>query len=299
MRDLRAVTPGALRIDTHQHFWRYDPVDYAWIDERMRSLRRDFTPDDVRPAMIRAGFDGGIAVQARQTPDETEALLAYADRCPWIVGVVGWVDLAADDVERTLERAARHPKLIGVRHIVQDEPDDRFLLRTDFCRGVASLAGFGLAYDILVYPRHLPVVAEFVSRFPAQPFVLDHLAKPDIRHGRLDQWSRDLEAVAAHPNVMAKLSGLVTEASWTDWTAIDLGPCLDVAFGVFGSSRLMVGSDWPVCTLAAEYEQTMRVFTEFLSNRPEAERTAVFGGNACRLWRLGQETLPQPPFEGE
>ena len=297
MRNLRARIPGAPRIDTHQHFWRYTPADYAWIDERMVSLRRDFTPDDVRPAMEQAGFDACIAVQARQTPDETEALLVLADRYPWVAGVIGWVDLAADDVERTLERLARHPRLLGVRHIVQDEPDGRVLLRPDFCRGIAALAEFGLTYDILVYPRHLPVVAEFVSRFPSQPFVLDHLAKPDIRQGRFDRWSRDLEAVAACPNVMAKLSGLVTEASWTDWTAADLRPCLDVAFDLFGGSRLMVGSDWPVCTLAAGYDQTMRVFTECLSARPEADQRAVCGGNASRFWRLEPVTLP--PSKGE
>lgn len=275
------------RIDTHQHFWRYSATDYAWIDERMTSLRRDFLPDDVWPAMERAGFDASIAVQARQTPDETAALLAFADRHPWIVGVVGWVNLEADDVEDQLAAAARHPKLVGVRHIVQDEPDDRFLLRKSFCRGVGLLEQFGLTYDILVYPKHLPVVAEFLGRFPHQRFVLDHLAKPDIRSGTFTRWADALRAVAAHPHVMAKLSGLVTEASWSGWTPADLSPCLDVAFDLFGSDRLMVGSDWPVCTLAADYGRTMAVFADYLSARSEAERVAVLGGNAERFWRLG------------
>jgi L-fuconolactonase len=274
------------RIDTHQHYWRYSPIDYAWIDDRMSSLRRDFTPADVKPAMDRAGFDAAIAVQARQTPDETAALLAFADAHPHVAGVVGWVDLQADDVADQLAACADHPKLVGIRHIVQDEPDDRFLLRPDFCRGIAVLEEFDLAYDILVYPRHLPVVAEFVSRFPNQRFVVDHLAKPEIRHGRLDTWARDLEEVAVFPHVMAKMSALITEASWDAWTPEDLGPYLDAALDVFGPDRLMVGSDWPVCTLAADYERTMAVFTQYLAGRPAQAREAILGGNAQRFWKL-------------
>jgi L-fuconolactonase len=284
---MNVLSAGASpRIDTHQHFWRYDAAEYAWIGDNMASLKRDFRPDDVRPAMTRAGIDACIAVQARQTAEETTALLAWADAHPWIAGVVGWTDLEADEIEETLDRLARHPLLVGVRHIVQDEPDDRFLLRRPFCRGIGCLDTFGLTFDILVYPRHLPVVAEFVARFPAQRFVLDHLAKPDIRSRRFDAWTRDLAMVAAHPNVMAKLSGLVTEASWSDWKAADLRPCLDVAVELFGCDRLMVGSDWPVCTLAAEYERVMGVFTGYLASRTGAERDAVLGGNAHRFWRL-------------
>lgn len=274
------------RIDTHQHFWRYRATDYPWIDDRMAVLKRDFLPDDVRPSMERAGFGGAIAVQARQTPEETDALLDLADRHPWILGVVGWVDLEADDVEATLARWATHPKFVGVRHIVQDEPDDRFLLRPSFCRGIGRLEAFDLTYDILVYPRHLNVVADFVARFPRQRFVLDHLAKPDIRGRRFDAWARDLAAVASHPNVMAKLSGLVTEADWSGWTPEDLRPCLDRAVDLFGCDRLMVGSDWPVSTLAASYEQAMAVFVQYLGGRSEQERAAVLGGNAARCWRL-------------
>jgi L-fuconolactonase len=275
-----------MRIDTHQHFWRYEPVDYGWIDDRMLALQRDFLPDDVRPAMVEAGYDAAIAVQARQTPEETTALLDLADRHQWIAGVVGWIDLQTDDIEARLGSVARSPKLVGVRHIVQDEADDRFLLRPAFCRGVGLLEASGLTYDILVYPKHLSVVADFVSRFPQQRFVLDHLAKPDIRSGAVAKWAEDLRAVAAHPHVMAKLSGLVTEASWSRWTPTDLAPYLDVAFDLFGSERLMVGSDWPVCTLAATYGSTMAVWTDYLAARPAAERAAVLGGNAERFWRL-------------
>jgi L-fucono-1,5-lactonase len=275
-----------MRIDTHQHYWHYDARDYAWISDEMPSLKRDFLPDDVRPLMDRSGVDLAIAVQARQTPDETVALLALADRHPFIAGVVGWVDLQADDVAERLATCVDHPKLVGLRHIVQDEPDDRFLLRPAFCRGIALLSQFDLTYDILVYPRHLPVVAEFLSRFPSQRFVLDHLAKPEIRHGRLDAWARALEDVAAHPRVMAKLSGLVTEASWADWTVGDLAPYLDVALDLFGPDRLMIGSDWPVCTLAADYTRTMAAFTHHLAGRPARVQDAILGGNAQRFWKL-------------
>lgn len=291
-----AVLPAG--VDTHQHFWRYHPRDYPWIDDRHAPLKRDFTPADVWPAMQRAGFGGAIAVQARQTADETASLLAWADQHPWVAGVVGWVDLTADDVEGTLSRAA-HPKLIGIRHIVQDEPDDRYLLRPDFCRGVSTLARAGLTYDILVLPRHLPVVATFVDRFPEQRFVLDHLAKPDIRNGAIDQWAKDLAQVAAHPHVWAKLSGLVTEADWDRWSPEQLLPYLDVAFDVFGANRLMVGSDWPVSTLAGEYEAVMGVFVEYLSRRPEAERAAVQGGNARRLWNISDRRGPAALKGGE
>jgi len=282
---VRSPSPAA-RIDTHQHYWRYNAADYAWIDDAKAILQTDHLPEQVRPLMDAAGFDAAIAVQARQTPDETSALLAFADRHPFVAGVVGWVDLQADDGREHLAAIASHPKLVGVRHIVQDEDDVRFLLRPAFCRGIAMLAEFGLTYDILVFPKHLPIVAEFLGRFPDQRFVLDHLAKPEIRHGRIDAWARALEDVAAAPNLMAKLSGLITEASWSDWTSEDLGPYLDVALDVFGPDRLMVGSDWPVCTLAGSYERTMGVFTRYLSGRPASAQDAILGGNARRFWKL-------------
>lgn len=275
-----------MRIDTHQHYWRYRPEEFPWIDDAKASLKRDFTPADALPLMREAGFDASIAVQARQTPDETETLLAFADAHPTVVGVVGWVDLQADDVEAQLAAVAPHPKLVGIRHIVQDEPDERFLLRPEFLRGIAALEAFDLAYDVLVFPRHLPIAADFVSRFPSQRFVLDHLAKPEIRHGRLDEWARALEDVAVCPNVMAKLSGLVTEASWDAWTPDDLKPYLDVALDVFGPERLMVGSDWPVCTLAGPYARVMGAFTTYLDGQPQPAKDAMLGGNARRFWRL-------------
>ncbi len=274
------------RIDSHQHFWRYDPREYDWIDERMGALKRDFLPADLSPLLAEAGFAACVAVQARPSLDETAWLLDLADRNPFVAGVVGWVDLCSPEAPAQLERFGNHPRLVGVRHIVQGEPDDRFLLRPDFGRGIALLEEFGLAYDILIYPRHLPVAVEFVQRFPRQRFVLDHLAKPEIARGEIRAWSRGIRDLATATNVFAKLSGLVTEADWKRWTPDEVRPYLDIAFQCFGPARLMVGSDWPVCTLAADYAKTMALVTRYLEGRPEAERDAVLGGNAQAFWDL-------------
>jgi L-fuconolactonase len=275
-----------MRIDAHVHFWRYRPEEYAWIDGRMGALRRDFLPDDLAPLVSRAGFDGVVAVQACHAWSETAWLLDLAARYSFVRGVVGWVDLCADDVRDALGRAAGDRRLVGVRHIAQDEPDDRFLVRPAFLRGIEALGELDLAYDILVYPRHLPVALELAQRFPAQRFVLDHLGKPDIRGGALEDWARALRALSACPNVWAKLSGLVTEADWSAWRADQIRPCLEVAFECFGPQRLLIGSDWPVCTLAGDYERVMDVVAGFLAGRPAAERDAVLGGNAARFWHL-------------
>ena len=281
------------RIDAHQHFWRYGPAEYAWIDESLAALRRDFLPDEAAQDMARAGFHASVAVQACHTREETSWLLSLAGRHTFIAGVVGWVDLQADDVRAQLQQAASNPHLVGIRHIVQSETDDRFLLRPAFCRGIGMLEEFGLTYDILVYARHLPVAAEFVARFERQPFVLDHVAKPDIRNGRLEAWERDLRRLAQFPNVWCKLSGLVTEADWSGWTPAQIRPCLDVAFDCFGPERLMIGSDWPVCTVAADYARTMKIVMEYLAGHPGEEREAVLGGNAQRFWKLDVDAVTE------
>ena len=278
-----------MNIDSHQHFWRYDAAQYEWIDDSMQLLRRDFLPVEAKQEMTVARFDAGIAVQARQAVEETSWLLSLADEYPTIAGVVGWVDLQADDVRGQLEQVVAHPKLVGIRHIVQSEPDDRFLLRPAFCRGIAMLREFDLAYDILIYHHHLPVAAEFVSRFDAQPFVLDHLAKPPIRAGApadIDTWKRDIERLASFPNVMCKLSGLVTEADWQTWTPAQIRPYLDAALECFGPKRLMIGSDWPVCRVAATYGATMAIVVDFVSQLSPDERRGILGGNAQRFWNL-------------
>jgi len=279
------------RIDAHQHFWRYDPASYGWIDQSMAVLRRDFMPAELAQELTRAGFHACVAVQACHSVEETEWLLALASEQPFIAGVVGWVDLEADGVRARLAHLASNPRLVGIRHVVQSEADDHFLLRPAFGRGIAALEEYGLSYDILIYPRHLPVAAEFVARFPRQRFVLDHLAKPDIRGGRLETWAHDLAELSRFPNVWCKISGLVTEADWTSWTPAQLRPCLDAAFDCFGPRRLMIGSDWPVCTVAADYARTVGVVIKYLSARPHEEQVAVLGGNAQRFWKLNLDAI--------
>jgi L-fuconolactonase len=273
-----------LRIDSHLHLWRYDPAEYAWIDDSMAALRRDFLPADAWRVMESSGVDGCLVVQARQTLQETRWLLDLADRHPFISGVVGWVDLTADDVAAQLDQFSERRKLVGIRHIVQSEPDDRFMLRPDFCRGIALLEDLNLTYDILIYPRHLSAATELVSRFPRVRFILDHLAKPPIRSHAMEEWEAGMKSLSALPNVFAKLSGLVTEADWMSWTVDEIRPYLEVAFACFGANRLLAGSDWPVCTLAADYGQAIAMIDEYAGARSPAERQDVMGDTALRLW---------------
>jgi L-fuconolactonase len=275
-----------MHIDSHQHCWVYDPREYGWIDDSMALLRRDFLPIDLKPELDRTGFAGAVVVQARQTLEETRWLLELAASASYIKGVVGWVDLRSPQVRSQLEAFDGNPKLVGVRHIVQSEPDDHFLLQPNFLRGISVLGEFDLAYDILIYPKHLPVAAEFVRHFPGLRFVLDHLAKPPIKNGELRAWERGLRELASLPNVLCKLSGLVTEADWQQWKPEQFVSYLDVAFECFGPERLMIGSDWPVCTVAASYVETIDIVKDYLSRFTEEAREAVLGGNAARFWKL-------------
>jgi L-fucono-1,5-lactonase len=275
-----------MHIDAHQHFWRYDRREYGWIDDSMAALRRDFLPADLKPEMECGGFQGCVAVQARQTLEETRWLLELAEHAPFILGVVGWLDLRSPRLLFELKSFAGNSKLVGVRHVVQSEPDERFLLQPEFLCGISMLEEFDLAYDILIYAQHLPVAAEFVARFPRQRFVLDHLAKPPIKSGALDSWARGIRELAAFPKVYCKVSGLVTEADWQAWKPEDMRPYLDVAFECFGPSRLMIGSDWPVCMVAAPYSRVMDVVKDYISKYAAEERNAVLGGNAAKFWRL-------------
>jgi L-fuconolactonase len=275
-----------MHVDAHQHFWIYNAEEYGWIDDSMSAIRRDFLPQHLQPELRRNGFDASVAVQTRQTLEETRWLLELADRSSAIVGVVGWVDLCSPEVGAQLAALAQNPKLVGIRHIVQGEADDRFLLRPDFLRGIAALERFDLAYDILIYARHLPVAGEFVERFPRQRFVLDHLAKPIIKDKEIKAWADGIRRLAAFPNVCAKVSGLVTEADWQHWKPEDIAPYLEIAFECFGPERLMIGSDWPVCLVAADYSRVMDVVRKYLQRQSSEVREAVLGGNARRFWRL-------------
>jgi L-fuconolactonase len=275
-----------MRIDSHQHFWRYRPETHGWIDGSMAVLKRDFLPPDLEPLLRSHGFDGCIAVQASQTLDDTRFLLSLAEHHPFILGVVGWVDLLSPELERQLEELARHPRFKGVRHIAQSEPDDAFLARADVVRGIAALEPFGLAYDILIYARQLPAAIELARRLPRQRFVLDHIAKPEIKGGRLSPWKERIQELASFPNVLCKVSGMVTEAAWRGFTAADFRPYLDVVLRAFGPERLMFGSDWPVCTLAADYGTVAGIVQGALAGHPAAEREAVLGGNAAHFYRI-------------
>jgi L-fuconolactonase len=275
-----------VHIDAHQHYWLYSAEEYGWIDESMAALRRDFLPEDLSPELERNDFQGSVAVQACHTLEETRWLLKLAEHSKKILGVVGWVDLCSRECRSQLEEFSKHPKLVGIRHVVQSEPDDRFLLRDDFHRGIALLEEFDLAYDILIYTRHLPVAVEFVEQFPRQRFVLDHLAKPPIKNREIEVWARGIRRLAEFPNVFCKLSGLVTEADWLHWKPKDMHPYLDVAFDEFGASRLMIGSDWPVCLVAGKYGPVMDVVKKYLERHSSEMRDAVLGGNARRFWRL-------------
>lgn len=278
-----------MRLDSHQHFWRYSAATHPWINASMAALKRDFLPADLEPLLRRAGVDGCIAVQAQQSVRETEWLLELAREHPFVRGVVGWVDLRAPGARADLERLSRDPRLRGIRHIAQDEPDDRFLLRSDFGRGLALLEPLGLTYDILIYQRQLPAAIELVRRMPRQRFVLDHLGKPDIRGGGFEVWRRGIRALAESENVCCKLSGLVTEADRQRWHASDFTPYLETALGCFGAKRLMIGSDWPVCLLAGEYARVIDVVRDFVARLPAAERAGILGLNAARFYGIDVE----------
>ena len=275
-----------MRIDAHHHVWSYSAADYPWIGKGMERLAHDHLPKDLALLAAAEGIAGTVAVQARQSLEESRWLLELADANPLIRGVVGWVDLRSTHVEDQLRELAKRPKFVGVRHVVQDEPDPRFLLGESFLHGIGKLATFDLTYDLLLYPQQLPAAVELVGRFPEQPLVLDHLAKPRIKAGELDPWRQDLKALAAHGNVFCKLSGLVTEADWQSWKRADFTPYLEVALEAFGPKRLMVGSDWPVCTLAAEYADVIGIVRDFLAPLAAAEREAIEGGNAARFYAL-------------
>jgi len=273
-----------MRLDAHQHFWKYNAAKYGWIDERMGALKRDFLPGDLRPILEADGFDGSICVQARQDLEETQWLLDLADENDFVKGVVGWVDLCSGELAGQLDDLAKRKKLVGVRHIVQAEPDDEFMRRQDFRRGIAQLRERGLTYDLLLYPRHLPVAVKLAREFPDQPFVVDHIAKPEIAAGVLAPWDRDVRELAKLDNVWCKVSGMVTEAKWKAWKAADFRPYLDVVFEAFSPDRLMIGSDWPVCTLSADYRATMGIVTEYLGQLPADSQEKVLGGNCAEFY---------------
>lgn len=274
------------RIDAHHHLWRYTPEEYGWISEQMGVLRRDFLPGDLKPLLDGAGISGTMAVQARQTLDETEWLLRMADENAPIRGVVGWAPIMAPEFPEVLEELRQNPSLKGLRHIVQDEPDDDFILGESFNHGIQALRGTGLVYDVLIHARHLPQAERFVDRHPGQAFVLDHCAKPRIGSREMDPWRTQIRELARRPHVCCKLSGLVTEANWERWTPDDLRPYFDVVLEAFGPERLMFGSDWPVALLASGYQRWVETVEGWTAELSASEREAVWGGTAVRVYSL-------------
>lgn len=274
------------RIDSHQHFWHYNSEDYPWMEGARAPLQVDYLPPDLAPLMAETGIHGTVAVQARQVVDETDYLLALADEYDFIRGVVGWVDMRADDVAAQLERYAAHPRMSGVRHIVHDEADDRLMLGGNFLSGLAQLEAYGLTYDLLLYPRHLPIAIDVVKQFPNQRFVLDHIAKPFIKDGIVEPWASEIRKLAAFENVWCKVSGMVTEATWGAWTQEDYRPYLDVVFECFGVGRLMFGSDWPVCTLSGSYSEVEGIMANYIATLSSDEQAAIMGKNASCFYRL-------------
>ena len=275
-------------LDAHQHFWHYQPQRDTWISEDMQVLRRDFLPDDLLPLLKASGIDGCIAVQADSSLEETHFLLGLAAQYPWIAGVVGWVDLRANDLEAQLEALSPFEKLLGFRHIVQAEPDPAFLLRPEVIRGISLLGRQGYSYDVLVFPHQLPAVLDLVSLLPDQRFVLDHAAKPYLRSGHFRGWEANIRALAQSPNVSVKVSGLVTEADWQHWSYAQFLPVLDVLAETFGPNRLLYGSDWPVCLLAGEYARVKGVADQWTQGWSPEDKAAFWGGNAARVYRIGR-----------
>ena len=275
-----------MRIDSHQHFWNYSAKEYPWINDKARRIARDFLPQDLGRELKEVNLDGSVAVQARQTVEESRWLLNLADHYPLIKGVVGWVDLRSPRVEEELAELAKHPRFVGVRHVVQDEPDDQFMLKQDFLRGIGKLKQFHLTYDVLIYPKQLSAAIELATQFPEQTFVLDHIAKPIIRDGVRSPWDKQIREFAQAPNVYCKISGMVTEARWSEWKKADFEPYLDLVFEAFGVDRLLYGSDWPVCLLSAKYEQVYGIAHDYARKHAPKAEARLFGENAVRAYRL-------------
>ena len=274
------------KIDAHHHLWKYSAAEYPWISDNMDNLRRDFLIQDLVDVLEESHIEGVITVQATQTLAETRWLLDLARSHDFIRGVVGWVALADPKVKRDLEQLSTHAKLKSVRHLLHDEPDDFYMLREDFNRGINLLNDFDLRYDLLIFERHLQQTIQFVDRHPNQIFIIDHMAKPRIREGMLSPWKESLTELARRENVFCKLSGLVTEASWQSWTEGELDPYLQVVLTAFGATRVMFGSDWPVLLLSSSYKRWVDTVRRSISHLSEYEQERIVGKTAVEVYRL-------------
>ena len=275
-----------MTIDSHQHFWKYEPVKHSWIDDTMSVIREDFLPSDLKKVYAENGMDGCVAVQADQTLAETDFLLELAKENDFIKGVVGWADLRSEEVDTVLEKYYSEKKLKGWRHVVQDEKDHNFLIRPDFLRGISYLEKYDYAYDILIFPHQLGATLEFVKNYPHQKFVIDHIAKPYIKDGFYEGWAVLMKEIAKQENVYCKLSGMITEADYNSWQPRQITPYMDLVLHSFGTKRLMYGSDWPVCLVAGNYGQVKSLVIDFISNLSTDEQEAIMGLTAIALYNL-------------
>ena len=283
------VNEEPLIIDAHQHFWKYDAQEYAWISDELAPLKRDFLPEELLQLLNKEKISGAISVQARQSEKENEFLLNHAKGNPFIKGVVGWIDLRSEKVEERLSFYRNFPILKGFRHVVQDEKDPEFMLHPAFLQGIEQLIKYGYCYDILVYARQLPQVLAFLNHFPDKPFIIDHLAKPDIKQGGFTSWQADMRKIAAFPKVLIKVSGMITEADWHHWKKEDFYPYLDELVLSFGVERLCYGSDWPVCNLAGNYSMQWDIVKSYFSTFNPSDINKVMGWNTQRFYHLNEK----------
>ena len=275
-----------MRIDCHHHFWKYDPDELDWMGEGMDAIRRDFFPEHLKPLLESIEFDGAVSVEARQTLEENDYLLELSEKHEIVKGVVGWVDLKSPEVRNQLERYAGHPKFCGVRHVLMDEPDDNFMLNDAFVRGIGLLAEFKLTYDLLIRHYHLPIALELVQQFPDQLFVIDHIGHPEISGKMMSPWREDIAELARFENVYCKLSGMVEQAEWYNWRPEDFTPYLDVVLELFGTERVMIGSNWPVCNLSGEFKSVMDIVINYIQQFPIGIRERILGGNCASFYGI-------------
>lgn len=274
-----------MRIDSHQHFWHYEPIKHEWIDEEMANIRRDFLPEDLVPILLDNKIDGCVAVQADQTEEETNFLVDLSKAHSFIKGVVGWIDLRADHIEERLSHFKKESIIKGFRHVLQGE-EPAFMLQSSFKNGISKLKNFDFTYDLLLFPQHLKAATELVKENPEQAFVIDHISKPYIKKGILEGWAEDIKTIAQYPNVMIKVSGMVTEADYKNWKKEDFTPYLDTVTEAFGTDRIMFGSDWPVCLVAASYAEMLSIPKEYYTKFSALEQEKIFGLNAKRFYNL-------------
>lgn len=272
-------------IDAHQHFWEYDAIRHSWINDDMAVIQNDFLPNDLRIVLEENNVNGSVAVQAEQTEQETDFLLQVASKYNFIKGVVGWVDLCADNIEDRLQYYQQFKLLKGFRHILQAEAPE-FMLQPNFLYGISKLQQYYFTYDILIFPHQLQSALQLVKQFPEQRFVIDHLAKPCIKAKEITQWETDIKLLSAHENVYCKISGMITEADWKHWSEADLKPYLDIVVNAFGINRIMYGSDWPVCLVAASYKKWIDTLSAYFYSYSKEEQSKFFGLNAQQFYHL-------------